>query len=39
LVADFSPEAGLEALHTLLDLPQPPTTIFVGSDAPAYRRA
>ncbi len=35
MVADFSPEAGLEALHTLLALPQPPTAIFVGSDAQA----
>lgn len=35
MVADFSPEAGLEALHTLRTLPQPPTAIFVGSDAQA----
>ncbi|MDQ2807196.1 MAG: LacI family transcriptional regulator [Chloroflexota bacterium] len=35
MVADFSPEAGLAALHTLLALPQPPTAIFVGSDAQA----
>jgi DNA-binding LacI/PurR family transcriptional regulator len=35
IVTEFSPEAGAAALHTLLALPQPPTAIFVGSDAQA----
>ncbi|MEP6775675.1 MAG: substrate-binding domain-containing protein, partial [Chloroflexota bacterium] len=31
----FTPEAGIAALYTMLELPQPPTAIFVGSDSQA----
>jgi DNA-binding LacI/PurR family transcriptional regulator len=34
-VTDFSPEAGAEALRQLLELPDPPTAVFAGSDSQA----
>jgi DNA-binding LacI/PurR family transcriptional regulator len=33
---DFSRESGYGAMHSLLDLPQPPSAVFVGSDMVAF---
>ncbi len=35
VLTKFTPEAGTAALYTMLELPQPPTAIFVGSDSQA----
>ena len=31
-VGDFYPQSGEDAMHTLLDLPEPPTAVFVAGD-------